>query len=63
VAVTPDYTLTLALPKMGLADASGDIALADIAVPATVYDRVGIEYESPFEGRYRVPIRAVDEAL
>jgi len=51
VAVDADHTLTLALPKTGLTAAGvGDLSLADIAIPATVYERVGIDYESPFDG-------------
>jgi NAD(P)H-hydrate epimerase len=50
VAVTADTTLTLALPKTGLADdgaapelhpAIGDLLLADIGIPPAVYRRVG----------------------
>jgi len=46
-------TLTLALPKAGLrapgaAEAVGDLFLADISVPAVVYERLGLAYESPF---------------
>jgi hypothetical protein len=28
----------------------GDLYLADISIPATVYDRLGIGYQSPFSG-------------
>lgn len=57
VAVDADHTLTLALPKTGLAAAGvGDLSLADIAIPATVYERVGIDYESPFDGAYRTEL-------
>jgi NAD(P)H-hydrate epimerase len=48
VAVTPDRTITLALPKMGLDAPTGAIYLADIGIPRTVYDRLGIEYQPPF---------------
>lgn len=48
VAVTPDRTVTLALPKTGLDTATGAIYLADIGVPQTVYERLGIDYEPPF---------------
>jgi NAD(P)H-hydrate epimerase len=48
VAVTPDRTVTLALPKMGLDASTGALYLADIGIPRTVYDRLGIEYEPPF---------------
>jgi NAD(P)H-hydrate epimerase len=46
-------TLTLALPKEGLrapgaAAAVGDLYLADISVPPSVYERLGVAYRSPF---------------
>ena len=48
-------TLTLALPKAALRGAAarplvGELYLADISIPATVYDRLGIGYRSPFSG-------------
>ena len=54
-AVRAAATLTLALPKEALrAEAGrplvGDLYLADISIPATVYDRLGIAYRSPFSG-------------
>ena len=48
VAGTPHIqataTLTLALPKIGLIDSSavGELFLADISVPAIVYQRMGL---------------------
>ena len=56
VAVEPDRTLTLALPKTGLTDLDGPLYLGDIGIPQVVYDRVGIDYESPFEGEYVIPL-------
>lgn len=50
VAVTPDRTVTLALPKTGLDTVQGTIYVADISIPRTVYSRLGIEYERPFDG-------------
>ncbi|MEO8691116.1 MAG: NAD(P)H-hydrate epimerase [Solirubrobacteraceae bacterium] len=52
-AITAEATLTLALPKAGLrADAAsrltGSIYLADIGIPAFVFERSGIRYRSPF---------------
>lgn len=47
-AVQPDRILTLALPKTGLVELPAPVTLADIGIPATVYDRVGIAYEPPF---------------
>ena len=54
-AVRAAATLTLALPKEALrAEAArpvvGELYLADISIPATVYDRLGIAYRSPFTG-------------
>jgi NAD(P)H-hydrate epimerase len=54
-AVRATATLTLALPKRALrAEAArplvGDLYLADITIPATVYERLGIGYRSPFFG-------------
>ncbi len=56
IAVDPDRTLTLALPKTGLVGLTGRLDLADISVPATVYDRLDIPYEEPFGDRYRVEL-------
>jgi len=55
-------TLTLALPKQalrqgGARDAVGDLYLADISVPLPVYQRLGLDYESPFA---RGPIVRID---
>jgi NAD(P)H-hydrate epimerase len=49
-AVRPDRTVTLALPKPGLADTGGDLRLADLGIPGAVYGRAGVEYEAPFDG-------------
>jgi NAD(P)H-hydrate epimerase len=48
VAVDPDRVLTLALPKTGLVGRDEPLVLADISVPATVYERLDIAYERPF---------------
>lgn len=50
-AVRPDRTVTLALPKVGLTAVPGPLFLADIGIPATVYDRLDIEYENVFGDR------------
>mgnify|MGYP000695157994 CR=1 FL=1 len=47
-AVSPDRTVTLALPKTGLDGPTGKLYLADISIPRTVYERLDIEYEPPF---------------
>ena len=56
VRVHPDRTLTLALPKTGLDAAEGPLSLADIGIPAAVYDRLDIEYEPPFDETDRVEL-------
>jgi NAD(P)H-hydrate epimerase len=48
-------TLTEGLPKEALRTGParalvGELYLADISIPATVYDRLGIAYRSPFSG-------------
>jgi NAD(P)H-hydrate epimerase len=55
-AVAPDRTLALALPKTGLVQVGGSLELGDVGIPATVFERAGVEYESPFDGRYRVEL-------
>ena len=56
VAVEPDRTVTLALPKTGLAAVGGDLLLVDLSIPATVYDRLGIEYDNPFGNSFAVSL-------
>ncbi len=51
--VTAEATMTLAAPKAALAGADaaevvGRLFLADISVPAVVYERLGLTYETPF---------------
>lgn len=41
-------TLTLALPKTGLARIPGELYLADIGIPPEVFARAGLRYHSPF---------------
>ena len=48
VAVDPTRTVTLALPKTGLATVTGPLFLADIGSPHTVYEQLEIPYETPF---------------
>ncbi len=58
--VRATWTLTLALPKTGLASPlSGGIILADLGIPAAVFQRAGIPYVSPFGPRFRVVLRRV----
>lgn len=60
VAVSPDRVVTLALPKTGLAPLSTPVVLADISVPAGVYDRLDIPYEGPFTDAYLVDLSRVE---
>ena len=52
LAVHPERTLTLALPKTGLRDVPGDLYLADIGIPLEVYDRLGLSVGPFFGKRY-----------
>jgi NAD(P)H-hydrate epimerase len=50
-------TMTLALPKVGLAESDiGETVLADIGIPEETYRRIGIAYSSPFGSRFRVSL-------
>jgi NAD(P)H-hydrate epimerase len=55
-AISPAHVLTLALPKAGLAGVA-DLWLADIGLPSGVFERAGVEYSQPFDGRGRVRLR------
>jgi|SRR6056297_711825 len=55
-AIEPAEILTLALPKTGLQETECPLYLADISIPSVVYDRVGIDYHSPFEESYFVAL-------
>lgn len=61
VCIRAAATLTLALPKKGLGtgpgrSAAGDIAVADIGVPPSVYGHIGVRLDSPpFAARSFVP--------
>ncbi len=57
VAVQPDRTVTLALPKTGLGAVAGPLYLADISIPRTVYERLGVDYERPFGGDDWIELR------
>jgi len=55
--VRADETLTLALPKTGLRNPnSGDLYLADIGIPNSVYSKLDIEFENFFGKEYIIPI-------
>jgi NAD(P)H-hydrate epimerase len=60
--VTAEATMTLAAPKRGLAaanaaEAIGRLFVADLSVPALVYERLGLAYETPFTRRPIVELR------
>jgi NAD(P)H-hydrate epimerase len=57
VAVDPDYVLTLALPKTGLVGLDAALSLADISIPAAVYDRLDLGHERLFDDAYAVGLR------
>lgn len=60
VVVRPAATLTLALPKTGLASVStGTLFLADLGIPDEVYRRLGLPYRSPFGNRFWVELRVL----
>ncbi|MGD2178393.1 MAG: NAD(P)H-hydrate epimerase [Anaerolineae bacterium] len=54
--VHPERTLTLALPKTGLENVSGELYLADIGIPPQVYHPLGLTFEWPVPGRYWIPL-------
>ena len=60
VFLSPEITLTLALPKTGLAHIAGALHLADIGIPPEVYSQIGIHIEPYFAGRYSIPIKFRD---
>ena len=55
--IRPTWTLTLALPKTSLLpDRTGALYLADIGIPVSVYQKVGILFDPPFDQRYVIPL-------
>jgi len=58
--VDPETTVSLALPKTGLAPLGGRLVCADLGIPAGVYDAAGIEYDHPFGDRFSVDLIAAD---
>ena len=50
-------TMTLALPKTGLLPSkTGTVLLADIGIPEAVYRQMGLDFTSPFDERFRIPL-------
>ncbi len=61
VVVRPTATLTLALPKTGLASVpTGALFLADLGIPEQVYHGLGLPYRFPFKDRFWVTLRTLD---
>jgi NAD(P)H-hydrate epimerase len=55
--IRTDVTMTLALPKTGLASGkAGELLLADIGIPAETYRRLDLDHVPPFGRRYVVPL-------
>ena len=55
--IRPTATMTLALPKTGLIpERTGDLVLADIGIPEETFHLAGIQYVSPFDTRWRLPL-------
>ncbi|WP_337872589.1 NAD(P)H-hydrate epimerase [Ignavibacterium sp.] len=55
--IKPDITLTLALPKTGLRpEITGELYLADIGITAKVYEKLSLNYQSPFGDNYFVKL-------
>lgn len=58
VVVHPTHTLTLALPKTGLRrEGVGDLFLGDLGIPEIAFRKAGIDYTSPFDHRFVLPLR------
>jgi NAD(P)H-hydrate epimerase len=57
LVVCPDRTLTLALPKTGLASLSGELYVADIGIPAEVYRPLGLSFAPFFRNRFWLSLR------
>jgi len=56
IAIHPQITVTLALPKSGLAQVEGDLFLADIGIPLEVYTSMGLDLEPFFGQKYWIPL-------
>jgi len=58
--VHADRTMTLALPKTGLkTESAGELFLADIGIPGDVYQRLKIDYVSPFDARSIIGLKNI----
>lgn len=57
LVVRPERTLTLALPKTGLQNVSGELFLADIGIPPELYRQLGLAVEPLFGKRYWIRLK------
>ena len=58
-AVSPEATMTLALPKTGLLPGrTGNLYLTDIGIPFEVYRCLGVGFQPPFSEEYIVPLHS-----
>ncbi|MFQ5945306.1 MAG: NAD(P)H-hydrate epimerase [Anaerolineae bacterium] len=61
-AIHPERTLTLALPKTGLARAGGGLYLSDIGIPPHLYQRLEISVPPLFSRKYWIRLTTGAEA-
>jgi NAD(P)H-hydrate epimerase len=54
--IDPNRIVTLALPKTGLSEVNTKLSLADIGIPAGVYESLDIQYSNPFDDSYWVAL-------
>ncbi len=51
-------TITLALPKTGLLpQTTGELWLADIGIPQAAFQKLGLDYSSPFGNGFLIPLQ------
>ncbi len=56
-------TMTLALPKRGLtASCVGELWLADIGIPEAIFQKLGLDIQSPFAGTAKIRLRIQSRA-
>ncbi|KAA3645633.1 MAG: NAD(P)H-hydrate epimerase [Chloroflexi bacterium] len=62
LVINPESTMTLALPKTGLANpAAGKITLADIGIPEAVYHPLHIQFDAFWGDQYRIDLNREEE--
>lgn len=57
VFIRAKYTLTLALPKIGLLEYPGRLYLGDIGIPPALYSQLGMQVPAFPSGNYILPLR------